>query len=122
VTKSPDTIDDYIVQLPDLAREFISAIRGRISAAAPEAVEGIKYGMPTATLHGTNIVYYAAWKKHIGLYPIYPGNPAFEAVVSPFRDNKDTVRFPLDTPVPFEVIDLILTTRIRSLRERRESL
>ena len=87
-------------------------IRKRIAAAAPGAQEGIKYGMPTAILDGTSIIYYAAWKKHIGLYPIYRLSPEDEAVLAPYREKKDTVRFALDRPVPYEVIDLILKSRL----------
>ena len=91
-----------------------------IAEAAPDAVEGIKYGMPTATFGATNIIYYAGWKNHIGLYPIYPGTPEFESRIAPYRDKKDTVKFPLATAIPFDIIDLILTTRISRLRRTLE--
>ena len=114
--KAPATIDAYLETLPERSRQALEQIRERISAAAPDSVEGIKYGMPTATLKGKNILYYAAWKAHVGLYPIYRGPPDFEAALAPYRDKKDTVRFVLDEPLPCEIIDLILTTRLAMLR------
>ncbi len=115
---TPDTIDAYMAGLPEASHHIIATIRQMIAIVAPEAAEEIKYGMPTSTLNGTNIIYYAAWKKHIGLYPIYPGPPQFEAAIAAYRDKKDTVRFPLGQPIPYEVIDLILSQRIAQLRAR----
>ena len=113
---APITIDAYLEALPQRSRDALEQIRERISAAAPDSVEGIKYGMPTATLEGKNILYYAAWKAHVGLYPIYRGPPDFEAALAPYRDKKDSVRFALDQPLPCEIIDLILNTRLAMMR------
>ncbi|MEO6218348.1 MAG: DUF1801 domain-containing protein [Sphingomonas sp.] len=113
---APATIDAYLETLPKRSRKALEQIRERISTAAPDCVEGIKYGMPTATLKGKNIVYYAAWKAHVGLYPIYRGSADFEAALAPYRDKKDTVRFALDRPLPCEIIDLILNTRFAMMR------
>ncbi len=113
---APKTIDAYLTALPEQSQEIVAEIRRRIAAAAPDAQEGIKYGMPTATLADTNVIYYAAWKKHIGLYPVYRLSPKDEAAVAPYRDKKDTVRFMLDQPVPYEIIDLILKSRFQSMR------
>jgi uncharacterized protein YdhG (YjbR/CyaY superfamily) len=115
---TPDTIDAYMAGLPEASREIIGTIRQMIAAVAPGGSEGIKYGMPTSTLNGTNIIYYPAWEKHVGLYPIYPGRPEFETSIATYRDKKDTVRFPLDQPIPYEVINLILSQRIAQLRAR----
>lgn len=114
--KAPATIDAYLEALPQRSRQALEQIRERISAAAPDCVEGIKYGMPTAPLKGKNILYYAAWKAHAGLYPIYRGSADFEAALAPYRDKKDTVRFVLDEPLPCEIIDLILNTRVAMMR------
>ena len=113
---APTTIEAYLEALPQRSREALEQIRDRISAAAPDSVEGIKYGMPTATLKGKNILYYAAWKAHVGLYPIYRGSADFEAALAPYRDKKDSVRFALDQPLPCEIIDLILNTRVAMMR------
>lgn len=95
-------------------------IRDLIAAAAPGAQEAIRYGMPTALLDGSSIVYYAAWKKHVGLYPVYRGSSEFEEKVAPWRDFKDTVRFPLGTEVPFDVVEMILAAQVARLRRERE--
>ncbi len=105
---APTTIDAYIASLPEASADIVAQLRHRLSAAAPTAVEGIKYGMPTATLGKTNVIYYAAWKTHIGLYPVYRGSPAFETALQPYRDKKDTVGFKLNKPIPYEIIDMIL--------------
>lgn len=116
---APTTIDMYLERLPDDGRATIQTIRQRIMVAAPDAVEAIKYGMPTATIHGHNILYYAAWKSHIGLYPVYCGPADFEIAIAPYRDKKDSVRFAVNAPIPFDVIDLILNQRISDLRAAR---
>ncbi|MEP7008190.1 MAG: DUF1801 domain-containing protein [Sphingomonas bacterium] len=113
---APATIDAYLETLPERSRQALEQIRERISTAAPDSAEGIKYGMPMAMLKGRNILYYAAWKAHVGLYPIYRGPPDFEAALAPYRDKKDTVRFALDRPLPCEIIDLILNTRLAMMR------
>jgi uncharacterized protein YdhG (YjbR/CyaY superfamily) len=117
---APKTIDAYLKTLPERSREMLEEIRKRISVAAPEALEGIKYGMPTASLGGTNIIYYAAWKKHIGLYPVYRASPKVEAALAPYRDKKDTVRFTLDQPVPYDIVDLILHSRLDAMRRNAD--
>lgn len=106
------TVDAYLETLPDHSRKVMEQIRQRLRAAAPDAIEGIKYGMPTAKLAGTSIIYYAAWKSHVALYPVYRGEPGFEAALAPYRDKKDTVRFDLDKPLPDEIIDLILSAQL----------
>jgi uncharacterized protein YdhG (YjbR/CyaY superfamily) len=118
---TPDTIDAYMAGLPEVSRKIISTIRQMIATVAPEGSEGIKYGMPTSALNGTNIIYYAAWKKHVALYPIYPGPQEFETAIAAYRDTKDNVRFPLNLPMPYDVVDLILSQRIAQLRARARS-
>ena len=108
----PRTIDDYIAALPATSQEIIARIRAMVARAAPDAIEAIKYGMPTAVLGRTSLVYYAAWKTHIALYPIYRGSTAFEAKVGPYRHKKDTLRFPLKKPIPFDVIQFVLEERV----------
>jgi uncharacterized protein YdhG (YjbR/CyaY superfamily) len=110
------SIDAYLESLPERSRASIEQIRLRVATVAPEAIEAIKYGMPTAAIQGRNILYYAAWKTHIGMYPIYRGSPDFEAALAPYRDKKDTVRFILSKPIPFDIVDLILENRISEMR------
>lgn len=109
---APRTIDEYIAALPAQSQEIVSRIRAMVALAAPDAVEKIKYGMPTAVRHKKSLIYYAAWKAHIALYPIYPGSEAFEAKVGPYRHKKDTLRFPLKKQIPFDVIQFVLDARV----------
>ncbi len=87
-------------------------MRTRLHAAAPGAGETIRYQMPTITLHGKYLVYFAAWKRHIGLYPIPRLGEALEAEITPYRAAKDTVRFPLKKPLPFELIERLVAALV----------
>lgn len=104
----PATVDAYIAALDEPARSMAEQLRAAIHAAAPEAVEDIKYAMPAFKLGGRNAVYFAVWKKHIGFYPVYRGDAAFEARVGPYRAAKDTVKLMLDRPLPLDLVTLIV--------------
>lgn len=114
--KKFSTIDDYIAALPEAVRDVASSVRETIRKAAPGAVEAIKYGMPVFQKDGASFVYFAVWKTHIGLYPIYRGTDDFEAAIGPYRAKKDTVQFPLDKPLPTEVIAMIVHSQLAKLK------
>lgn len=104
------TIDDYLSSFPDDVREILEQVRRTILAAAPpEAGQAISYGIPTITLGGRYLVYFAGWKNHISLYPVPDGDAAFEATVAPYRAAKGTLRFPLRKPIPYDVVTLVVT-------------
>ncbi|MEZ4984109.1 MAG: DUF1801 domain-containing protein [Saprospiraceae bacterium] len=105
-----ETIDQYIAQFPAAVQEKLQAIRQVIKEAAPEAVETIRYAMPTFQLHG-NLVHFAAYPKHIGFYPAPAGILAFEDEIKAYRYAKGSVQFPLDTPLPLDLISRV--TRFR---------
>lgn len=107
-----EDVEAYLSALPDLAQEPMRQIRAQLLAAAPRAEEQMKYGMPTARLGGVNILYYAAWKAHIGIYPVYRGDAAFEALVAGCRDKKDTLRFALSRPLPLGMITRVIEHQI----------
>ena len=109
--KSAPTIDSYIAALPPHAEHIIGRIRALISEIAPDVRESIKYTMPKFDYAGTYL-YVGAWKKHIGLYPVFPAEPALEADLSPFRARKDTVQFLYRNPIPYELIARIARARI----------
>jgi uncharacterized protein YdhG (YjbR/CyaY superfamily) len=111
----PASVDDYIAGFPPATAALLEAIRRTIHEAAPGASEGLKYGMPTFFMDGAYIVYLAGWKKHIALYPIPSGSPAFEKAVAPWRDEKSTLRFPLDRPVPHALIKRVVRARLKEL-------
>gem|GEM_PF-1132547 len=101
------TIDDYIRALPNEAQPIARRVRATILEVAPEASEAIKYNMPSFLIDGAPFLYFAMWKKHIGMYPIYVGAAEFEDKIGPYREKKDTVRFLLDRPVPYDLIALL---------------
>jgi uncharacterized protein YdhG (YjbR/CyaY superfamily) len=96
---APQDVDEYIAGFPDDVQEILEKIRMTIREAAPDAEETIKYQMPTFTLKG-NLVSFAAYKKHIGLYPAPAGNEKFRKELSVYKAAKSSVRFPLDQPIP----------------------
>ena len=114
------TVDEYILAFPEPVRTKLQELRLLIKDAVPEAEETIKYGMPTFTLHG-NLVYFAAWKKHIGLYPI---TAAMEATLDELAawktSGKGTIQFPLDQPLPLPLIRSIVALRVRENLENDE--
>ena len=113
-------IDEYIAGFPKDVQEILEKIRMTIRKAAPEAQETIKYQMPTFTLKG-NLVHFAAFKNHIGLYPAPTGIEEFKKELSVYKSGKGSVRFPLDKPIPFDLISKIVKFRVKENLERAEA-
>jgi uncharacterized protein YdhG (YjbR/CyaY superfamily) len=110
------TIDEYIAGFPPEVREILARIRATIKAEAPEAVETISYQIPTFSLDGRPLVYFAAFKKHVGFYPVPTGIEAFKDELAPYKQGKGSVQFPLDKPVPYDLIARITRFRAREIR------
>jgi uncharacterized protein YdhG (YjbR/CyaY superfamily) len=106
------SIDEYIATFPPDVQTVLEELRATIRAAAPDATETISYNIPTFTLNGTSLIYFAGWKKHISLYPIPLGNEAFNKVIAEYADGKGTLKFPLDKPIPLKLIGRIVKYRI----------
>jgi len=117
---APKDIDDYIAGFPGDVQQILKKIRIIIRKAAPEAEEAIKYQMPTFVLQG-NLLSFAAYKRHIGLYPAPTGTEKFNKQLSPYRAAKSTVRFPLDKPIPFDLISQIVRLRVERNLERAKA-
>jgi uncharacterized protein YdhG (YjbR/CyaY superfamily) len=115
---APKTIDEYIAAFPQDVQDILEQIRMTIKNAAPEAEETISYAIPAFTLQGRALVYFAAYKKHIGLYPVPVGNAEFNAQLSVYVAGKGTVKFPLDTPIPFDLISKMVIFRAQEHVER----
>ena len=115
---TPKDIDEYIAGFPDDVQAILQKIRMTIRDVAPGAEETISYGMPTFTLKGKYLVYFAAYKKHIGFYPAPIGNAEFEEELSAYESGKGTARFPLDRPVPYDLISRIVKFRVKENLER----
>ena len=106
-----NTIDEYISGFPEDIQTLLQQIRVTIKDAAPEAEEAIKYAMPTFVLNG-NLVHFAAFKNHIGFYPVPSGIEAFKKELSVYKGAKGSVQFPLDQPMPLELITQIVKFRV----------
>ncbi len=105
------TIDEYIAMFPAETQKILQELRATIRAAAPGAVEKISYQMPAFALKG-NLVYFAAWKDHIGLYPTSSGTQAFQQELSAYEFSKGTVKFPINQPLPLGLISRIVKYRV----------
>lgn len=115
-----ESIDDYIATFPTEVQEILKTLRQFIREAAPDAKEKISYQMPAFVLHG-NLVYFAAYKKHIGFYPGASGVEAFKAELSEYKGAKGSVQFPLEKPLPYELISRIVTFRIAENIKKAEA-
>ena len=111
-TPQPTTVDAYIAGFPSAIQQLLQQIRAAVREAAPEAAETIKYAIPTYTLRG-NLVHFAAYKHHIGFYPTPSGTDAFEAELSKYKRAKGSVQFPLDQPIPLNLISKIVKFRVQ---------
>jgi uncharacterized protein YdhG (YjbR/CyaY superfamily) len=105
------TIDEYIATFPGKVQKILKGLRRAIKTAAPEAEERISYQMPVFWQNG-NLVYFAAYKKHIGFYPTSSGIRAFKKEISVYKNAKGTVQFPIDRPLPFSLIKKIVKFRV----------
>jgi len=105
------SIDEYIASFPKEAQKILEAIRATIKAAAPEAEEKISYQMPTFFLNG-NLIHFAAFKNHIGIYPTPSGTQAFKDEISRYQGAKGSIRLPIDEPMPLELISRIVKFRV----------
>ena len=117
-TKKPATIDEYIAAFPPEVQAKLEEIRQTIRTEAPDAVETINYAIPTFKLNGRNLVHFAAFKNHLGFYPGAEGIEVFSGELSAYKVSKGTVQFPLDQPVPLDLIRRITAYRVKAEMER----
>jgi uncharacterized protein YdhG (YjbR/CyaY superfamily) len=108
----PKTMDEYIDGFPPLVQDILQEMRKVIRSAAPEAQEKISYGIPTFFLKG-NLVHFAGYKKHIGFYPAPSGIAAFSEALSAYESAKGSVKFPLEEPMPYDLIREIVAFRVK---------
>ena len=113
----PQNIDEYIASFPEDVQVILEKIRLTVRGAAPEAQEAIKYRMPAFILKG-NLVYFAAFKNHVGFYPIPTGIEAFKEELSVYKQGKGSVQFPLDQPIPYDLIRRIVKFRVEENLEK----
>jgi uncharacterized protein YdhG (YjbR/CyaY superfamily) len=106
-----NSINEYIATFPEEIQKILEELRATIKAAAPDAEEKISYQMPTFALHG-NLVHFAAFKKHIGFYPTPSGIQAFKKELSIYEGAKGSIKFPIEKPLPLELISKIVKFRV----------
>ena len=117
---TPNDINAYILRFPTNVQEILQKVRETILNAAPQAKEVISYRMPAFRQHGI-LVHFAAWKNHIGLYPPISGDVAIEKAAAKYAGPKGNLQFPLDEPIPYNLIKLIVKLRVKQDRERAEA-
>jgi uncharacterized protein YdhG (YjbR/CyaY superfamily) len=117
---TPKTMDEYIATFPKDVQAVLEKIRITIQKAAPVAKETIKYQMPTYVLEG-NLVYFAAFKKHIGFYPPVKGLVQFKDELAVYEGPKGSLIFPLDKPIPYDLIDEIVKFRVLENHQRAQA-
>ena len=106
------TVDEYIATFPKNVQDILEKLRGVIKKSAPLAEETISYGMPAFKLNGI-LVYFAAYENHIGFYPTSSGIVAFKKELSAFKHAKGSVQFPIDRPLPFDIVRKIVQYRVK---------
>jgi len=106
-------IDEYIAGFPQETREVLEEIRAVVRRSAPDAEEGISYGMPAYKVQGKPLVYFAAFKHHIGLYATPTGHAEFAEELAGYKQGKGSVQFPLDEPMPLDLIARIVEFRAK---------
>jgi uncharacterized protein YdhG (YjbR/CyaY superfamily) len=117
---TPKTIDEYIANFPKEVQEILEKVRETIRKAAPGAQETIKYRMPTFILEG-NLVYFAAFKRHIGFYPPVKGLVKYKDKLAAYEGPKGSLIFPLDKPIPYDLISEIVKFRVLENHQRAET-
>ncbi|WP_149244166.1 DUF1801 domain-containing protein [Dyadobacter sp. 32] len=117
----PGSFDEYITGFPKEAQQALKEIRSIVRKEIPEAEEVISYDMPTFKFKNSYLVHYAAFKKHIGLYPAPTGNPEFAEALAGYKTGKGSVQLPLDKPMPVELIVRILKFNEKRIVNRENS-
>jgi uncharacterized protein YdhG (YjbR/CyaY superfamily) len=114
------TVDEYLSALPANTKGILKEVRKTIKQAAPQAEELISYNIPAFTLHG-RLVYYAAFKNHIGFYPVSSAIKAFQKELSDYKTSKGAIQFPIERPIPFGVITKIVKFRVKENLEKAKA-
>lgn len=115
---APKDIDDYIAGFPEEVQKILKKVRTTIRQTAPEAEETISYQIPTFKLNGTYLIYFAGFKNHISLYPAPRGAEEFKKELSAYEGGKGTVQFPLDQPIPYDLIKRIVKFKVKENKEK----
>ena len=101
------TVEEYIASFPPETQAILERVRDAIRSQVPGAEEKVRYDMPAVILSGRYAIHYAAWKRHLGIYPVSTAPEELERQIAPFRSGKDSVNFPYSAPIPYELIERI---------------
>lgn len=112
------TVEDYLAGVSPAARMRLETIRAIVRRVAPDATEAISYQIPAFALGGHYLLYAGAWKRHVGMYPVGAVDAELEAELAPFRSGKATVRFPLDRPLPEDLVERLVQHAVDRHQER----
>lgn len=112
-------VDGYIDSFPAPTRDLLLGIRATIKTNAPESEESISYGMPAYKIRGKPLVYFAGYKNHIGFYATPTGHEAFKDALSIYKQGKGSVQFPIDQPIPYQLIAEIVKFRLTEATKKR---
>lgn len=110
------TVDEYIASFPAEVRPVLERLRAELRGAAPASVETISYGMPTISLDGRRLAYFAGWRRHVALYAVPPMADDLERQLAPYRGDKGALSFPYTEPMPYDLIRLVAHRRARDSR------
>jgi uncharacterized protein YdhG (YjbR/CyaY superfamily) len=113
------SIDEYVAGFPAEIQRVLEEMRSLIRASAPTATETIRYAIPTFDLNG-HLVHFAGYRSHIGFYPTASGIEAFKEELASYKKGRGSVQFPLDRPLPADLISRIVEFRVREKTDRSE--
>src|SRR5690348_18268291 len=116
--KKFESIGEYIESFPESVQSVLKKLRATVQEAAPGAAESISYDMPTFKIEGKRLVYFSAWKNHIGFYSIPKGDKAFRRQLSPYQGEKGSLRFALEKPIPYDLVTKIVRLRLKEVQEK----
>jgi len=111
-------IDEYIDRFPEDVQNVLHKIRALINEVVPDAEEKISYQIPTFTLNGSYLIYFAGFKNHVSVYPAPRGTAPFKKELAAYEGGKGTVRFPLDQPIPYGLIKRIVKFKVKENKEK----
>lgn len=114
----PNNMNEYISMFPEAVKIILEQVRATIKKAAPTAEEKISYGIPAFNLLNSNLIYFAGYKNHIGLYPAPLGIESFKKEIEKYQHGKGTLQFPLDKPMPLRLITKIVKFRVKEHNEK----
>ena len=121
ISKTPNNVDEYIADFSEEIQFLLNQVRSTIKQAAPAAEESIGYGMPAYKTYGKPLVYFAGYKNHIGFYATPTGHSEFAKELLKYKQGKGSVQFPIDQPMPLELITQIVAFRVIENQEKSKA-